>query len=288
MDDEKDRGSDRNKDDADERREKNGRKADSKSGDVREEESDHKTSKDLKGAPAGKQSSDKRKDDFLQRSGEKKDAGSQRVKNNVRVGVMVVAITAFFIAGLYIVGDKENIFGKTFYLTAHFRDVGGLTEGNNVRFGGIDVGTVESVDVVGDTSMLVLMRIDDNYRRFIHRSSVAMIATDGVIGNRVVTISSSGVPGEPVTDGTTITSLNAVSMEETTRTLSATNQNLKIITDNVKSMTRKLDSSALWMVLADTAVAENIRRASYDLSESMKSLSNSFLIKGFDRKKEKK
>lgn len=208
--------------------------------------------------------------------------------NNIKLGTMVVVAAIALVVGLYIVGDKKNIFGDTFFVTAQFRDVGGLTRGNNVRFGGIDVGTVEAVDVLTDTSMLVVMRLDEKYHKRIHATSIALVTTDGVIGNRIVTISSDGNTGSPITDGGMIKSINAVSIEETTRTLSATNENLKEITDNVKHMTQKLDSSALWMVLADSAVAENIRQASYDLRTSMKSISESFLVKGFQKKKDKK
>lgn len=208
--------------------------------------------------------------------------------NNLKLGITVLVTAAALVLGLYIVGDKKNLFGDTFLVTAQFRDVGGLTIGNNVRFGGIDVGTVEYVDVLTDTSMLVIMRVDERYHKRIHANSVALVTTDGVIGNRLVAISSDGDPAAPVGEGGMIRSINAVSMEETTRTLSATNQNLKEITDNVKHMTQKLDSSALWMVLADSAVAENIRMASYDLRTSMKAISESFFVKGFQRKKEKR
>lgn len=208
--------------------------------------------------------------------------------NNVKLGITVLATAVALVVGLYIVGDKRNLFGNTFLVTAQFRDVGGLTEGNNVRFGGIDVGTVEYVDVVSDTSMLVIMRVDERYHNRIHPNSVALVTTDGVIGNRIVAISSDGTAAAPVSEGGMIRSINAVSMEETTRTLSATNQNLKEITDNVKHMTQKLDSSALWMVLADSTVAENLRQATYDLRTSMQSISESFLVKGFRGKKEKR
>jgi phospholipid/cholesterol/gamma-HCH transport system substrate-binding protein len=208
--------------------------------------------------------------------------------NNVKLGAMVVTTVVALMAGLYLIGDKQNLFGDTFIISAKFRDVGGLTDGNNVRFGGIDVGTVESVDIFSDTSVLVLMRIDEKYRTHIHPNSLAQLSSDGVMGNRLVSITSYEPHGEPVADGDMIKSLNSVSMDETTRTLSATNQNLKEITDNIVNITNKLDSSALWIVLQDSSIAQNIQQASYDMSESMNAISESFLIKGLNWKNEKK
>lgn len=208
--------------------------------------------------------------------------------NNSKLGALVVITATALMIGLYLIGDKKNLFGDTFLITARFKDVSGLVEGNNVRFGGIDVGTVEQVEIISDTSVLVMMRIDEKYHNYIHPNSLAMLSTEGMMGNRIVSISSDGLGGSPIAEGHMIKSLNPVSMDETTRTLSITNNNLKEITDNVKSMTEKLDSSALWMIVSDTAIAQNIRNASYNLSESMEALSNSFLVKGFSKKEKKK
>lgn len=210
--------------------------------------------------------------------------------NNIKLGGLVVVTAVALMIGLYLIGDKKNLFGDTFLITARFNDVSGLVEGNNVRFGGIDVGTVESVEIMSDTAVLVMMRIDEKYRNYIHPNSLAMLSSEGMMGNRIVAISSDGLGGPPIADGHMVKSQNAISMDETTRTLSITNNNLKEITDNVKNMSEKLDSSALWMVVSDTAIAQNIRNASYNLSESLEALSNSFLLKALtpkDRKKKK-
>lgn len=212
----------------------------------------------------------------------KKDKGQ-----HIKLGATVVVTIAALIFGLYMIGDRKNLFDKTFLIGAQFRDVAGLIEGNNVRFGGVDIGTVESVEIHSDTSVLVMMSIKEEYREHIQLNSIAMVSNEGVMGNKLVTISTPE-PGEPIRDGLRIKSLNQVSMEETTRTLSVTNDNLKAITGSIKSITQKLDSSALWMVLADSAVANNVRQASYDLSESMKAFSESFLIKGLQWKNDKR
>jgi phospholipid/cholesterol/gamma-HCH transport system substrate-binding protein len=212
-------------------------------------------------------------------------------QNNIKLGAMVLITILALVIGLYLIGDKKNLFGDTFLVSAKFNDVSGLTPGNNVRFGGVDVGTVESVEIFSDTSVWVIMRIDEEYHQYIKANSVAMLGNDGMMGNRLVNISSIGASGPPVAENQIIGSVNSISMDETTRTLSITNNNLKEITDNVKSMTEKLDSSALWAVISDTAIADNLRNSTYSLSESLEAISNSFLVKGLSKgskKKEKK
>lgn len=47
------------------------------------------------------------------------------------------------------------MFGKTFKLASVFYDVNGLTVGNNVRYSGIDVGTVEKIEIINDSTVSI-------------------------------------------------------------------------------------------------------------------------------------
>ncbi|HTF04859.1 MAG TPA: MlaD family protein [Bacteroidia bacterium] len=207
--------------------------------------------------------------------------------NNIKLGALVITIIVALMAGLYLIGDKKNLFDDTFVVKTHFKDVNGLAPGNNVRFAGIDVGTVEDVEIISDTSVLVTMIIEKKYQSFIRTNAIAMLGSDGMMGNKLVSITSSGKPGTQIKDGEVIVALNAISMDETTRTLSATNQNLKEITDDLKNMTNKLDSSALWMVIQDTSIALSLKATTYALSENMAAMQESFLLKGYFNRKEK-
>jgi phospholipid/cholesterol/gamma-HCH transport system substrate-binding protein len=52
----------------------------------------------------------------------------------------------YFLLQQYILLEKQkNLFGSTFELTAKFNSVN-LDVGNNVRFSGINIGTVEEIE----------------------------------------------------------------------------------------------------------------------------------------------
>ncbi len=61
---------------------------------------------------------------------------------NIRLGIFVIAGLAFLITVLYMVGEKRSLFGSTIKISAQFYNVNGLMAGNNVRFSGVNVGTV--------------------------------------------------------------------------------------------------------------------------------------------------
>ena len=70
---------------------------------------------------------------------------AQETSKNIRVGLFVLIGTGLLIFALYLIGSKQNLFSSTFKLEAHFTNVNGLMPGNNVRFTGIDIVTIESV-----------------------------------------------------------------------------------------------------------------------------------------------
>ena len=59
------------------------------------------------------------------------------------LGIFVLLSTIILITALYFIGNRQNLFGKTFRISAVFNNVNGLQLGNNVRYSGINVGTVK-------------------------------------------------------------------------------------------------------------------------------------------------
>ena len=181
---------------------------------------------------------------------------------NIRVGLFVLIGTALLIVALYLIGSKQNLFGSTFTLKAQFYNVNGLMAGNNVRFTGIDVGTVESVEIINDTTVSVTMIIEDKVQEFIKKNAVAIVGTDGLMGNKLVNIIPTDGPAEGVEDGDMLLSRNPVGTDDMMRTLNITNENVKEITEEIKLIVQKLNSpNSLWSILMDTIVAENVKQA---------------------------
>ncbi|ALD20653.1 MlaD family protein [Hymenobacter sp. DG25A] len=186
---------------------------------------------------------------------------SQRTAaNNVRLGVFVLAGLVCLILLLYMLGRKQNMFSNTLDINADFRAVNGLLTGNNVRFAGIMVGTVEGIDIVGDTTVRVRMSLRREVQPFIKKSAIASIGTDGLMGNTIVNITAMPEPAPPVANGDKLRSRQPVRIEAMLNTLQRTNQNLVGITEDMKEVTGKLNnSSAMWELIGDKKVANSLR-----------------------------
>ena len=88
---------------------------------------------------------------------------------NLKLGIFVVLGTALLVVAAYLIGNRQNMFGKTIPITAIFKNANGLQNGNNVRFSGINVGTVNKIEMINDTTIRVHMIIEEKMQNHIKK-----------------------------------------------------------------------------------------------------------------------
>ena len=189
--------------------------------------------------------------------------------NAIKLGIFVLTGLTLLIFALYLLGKNKTLFGSRFELKAHFRDVNGLLVGNNVRFSGIDVGSVLDIMILNDTVIEVTMNLNKNMSGFIRNNSLASIGTDGLIGNRVINITpmSGGKPF--VKDGEMLPSRAEVSTEQMLQTLNRTNQTVSKIAEEVLATVKLVNSSSeLASLLNDKSLSSNLRQSLQNLNET--------------------
>lgn len=176
--------------------------------------------------------------------------------------MFVIAGIVFLILTLYMIGKNRNLLGATFTIQAMVNNVNGLVPGNNVRFKGIDVGTVKSITVENDSAIIITMVIDEKMRPYLKKNAIASIGTDGLMGNKLININSQPGPADPLGPGDIILSRKPVETDEMLRTLNTTNDNIERITHNLYEISVKLNSSqSLWSLLSDTVITQDLKVA---------------------------
>jgi len=184
------------------------------------------------------------------------------LSRNIKLGMFVFAGTLFFILVLYFIGSKRNLFSSTIKVSAKFYNADGLMTGNSVRFAGINIGTVESVDIINDSTVQVQMIIENSVIEHIKKNSVASIGTDGLMGNKLVNIATVPEVSESIEEGDELKTFKAVSTSDMMRTLNVTNENVRLITEDLKKIASKLNNNnSLWNFLSDTVLGNNLKQA---------------------------
>lgn len=184
----------------------------------------------------------------------------KKTASNARLGLFVIAGLFFLVLLLYMIGKNESLFGSSFRLKARFSNVQGLSKGNNVRYLGQQVGTVKSISIVNDTAIEVVMLIKTSMKKYIRRNAVAAIASDGLVGNKLVSLSPGSGPAELVQEDDVLAVKRTFDTDEMLQTLGRTNEDITQIVSALKSTVNRINNSKmLWELLGDETLPANVR-----------------------------
>lgn len=200
---------------------------------------------------------------------------ARKTINTVKLGVFVMAGLAFLVLILYVIGKNQNLFGKTFVLRARFDNARGLMPGNNIRFAGIDAGTVKEVKLLNDTTIEVTLLLKTKMKTYIHKNATVSIGTDGLMGNRLLSIEPSRTPAPLVEEGDVLFSAQGPDTEEMLKVLNTTNNDISVVAKELRQTVQHLNASkALWKLLDDESLPENIRRSLLKIRSSSENMNN--------------
>src|SRR5579872_6352518 len=118
------------------------------------------------------------------------------VGSKIRLGIFVCSSITILIVAIYFIGQRQQLFSSTFQINGVFKDINGLQIGNNVRFSGINIGVVNNIQQLTDSTVIVDMSIDERSQKFIKKNAKAIIGTDGLMGNKIISITP-GTTGKP-------------------------------------------------------------------------------------------
>lgn len=215
-------------------------------------------------------------------------------EHTMRLGIFVSIGLALFIIGIYFIGDKQQLFNKTFQISGVFKDVSGLQVGNNVRFSGINIGVIESIEIVSDSAVKVNFNIDDKARKYIKKDAKITIGSDGLMGNKVAIIIPGAKSKLEIQNNDIIVAAVPVSMDEILYNLKVTSSNAAYITNDLGAVMNNIRNGkgTIGKLFMDTLFAKNIdqtllniRQGTGGFKKNMDAASHNILLRGFFKKK---
>ncbi len=185
----------------------------------------------------------------------------------LRLGIFVILGTALLVFAAYVIGNRQNMFGNTFTVHAVFKNVNGLEKGNNVRYSGIGVGTVKDIEMENDSTIDVVMIIQENMIKHIKNDAIATIGSDGLVGSMIVNIVPGNGLGGMIKSGDEIVSYSRIGAEDMMSTLNVTSENAALLTADLLKVTAALTKGkgTLGRLLNDTLMAQNLEQTILNL-----------------------
>jgi len=214
----------------------------------------------------------------------------------VRLGLFVAGGLALFILAIFIIGKQKNLFNPVYSLNATFYNVSGLQVGNNIRFSGINIGTVDNITIINDSTVKVDMSIKREVKKFIKKDSEVAIGSEGLIGDRLLIITQGSTNAPLAMEGQQLASKEPVETDAIMASLKVTAGNAEIISLQLAEIMTKINggNGTLGRLIQDTAIAENLnqtivnlKKSSKGLGENMEAAKHNFLFRGYFKKKEK-
>lgn len=205
---------------------------------------------------------------------------NSETNNRIKLGIFVTTGILLLVTGLYFIGNQQNMFSSTIHIYTNFQNISGLRAGNNVRFSGIDIGTVKNIEIKSAVEIRVEMIIDENLKEFININSIASLGTDGLMGNRLVNIEPGN--GRPIEDGDEIRSKEIISTDQMMLTLDQTNKNISTVSEDLVKITGNINKGrgTLYSILMDTTLADELHQTLENIntiSQNLQTFSNDLL-----------
>jgi len=223
----------------------------------------------------------------------------------LKIGLFTILGIVVLVFAIFFIGNQKSLFSSTFKVSSQFKNVNGLQIGNNVRFAGINIGVVNDIQIVNDTSVKVVLLIKDNVKKFIKKDSKMSIGSDGLMGDKLIVVGpGTGTSDATVNDGDQIGSVNPVDVDKIVAKLTRIEDNAGSLIDNLSQIVAKVNSGkgSIGRLINNDKMAkdldatvqsarstmDNVHKTTTTLNEGLAKAQNSFLLKPLFGKKKTK
>jgi phospholipid/cholesterol/gamma-HCH transport system substrate-binding protein len=194
---------------------------------------------------------------------------TQDAKQSIKLGAFVLGGLVLFLVALFFIGSERNVFARTFQISAIFKNIEGLKEGDNVWLSGVKIGTVKHVQIITEGKVVVTLSLKDKQNEFIRKDATAFIGSDGLVGNKIVVIRT-GKSSQIIDDYDTINSLSPPDTQELINIAKEVGDNTKSLTTDLKTIAAKINNGQgiVGELLNDGPLAQDFRKAVNTLKQT--------------------
>lgn len=163
---------------------------------------------------------------------------------------------------ILVIGIEKGFTQPKFYVAVLFNRVDGLAIGAPIRFSGVSVGTVGKIDFleekINGRGVKVTLNIFKRYKKQLEKSTRISIRTEGLLGGKLVDISSSEVGpyvdldwpiiGEDpidVQDLVVVFKEAANSFTQTTKTMDSINREVRTISESSQRLIKRVEQKLI-------------------------------------------
>jgi phospholipid/cholesterol/gamma-HCH transport system substrate-binding protein len=226
------------------------------------------------------------------------------VSQKIRTGLFVTGCMLLLLFLVFLIGKRKNMFSDTFPVYANFKNISGIKEGNYARFAGINVGTVDNISIINDTTVRILLVLQKSIRPYLKADATASIGSDGLMGDKLILIAHGSDSSGLLKEGGQLKTADPVDIDKMMRNLTKIAENAETLTGSLAGVVDKINSGqgSIGRLINDDKLAKNlegtisstqetvsrIKKTASSVTDNMEAAKHSFLFRGYFRKKEKR
>ena len=171
--------------------------------------------------------------------------------NEVRVGLLVIAALAISVTA-FLIAANFHFAGQTHTYRTYFSYIGGLDEGNVVRFGGRKGGTIQSVEPWPEDMTKTEVVFELLTEIPVNEQSVATIDSLSALAQNYLEITPGSGAAPRIAPGGVVPSVEALSFSDLTRKVAK-------VADEAVGLMARMDAKVTTVADSLHAVLENLR-----------------------------
>jgi phospholipid/cholesterol/gamma-HCH transport system substrate-binding protein len=165
----------------------------------------------------------------------------------LRVGIFVLVGVLAFLGTIYALGARARLFESRYTIYAEFTQVAGLAEGATVRLAGVQIGRVKDIALSPDPGgkVRVAMTVAREFGNRIRKNSVARIATQGLLGDKIVEITMGTTEAPPIGEGEVLASRDPFEISDAISGSADTFKGITALAEALRTTAETLNQSGL-------------------------------------------
>ena len=218
------------------------------------------------------------------------------MSRTARLGAFILGSLIIFGIGVFLIGDRQYLWSRTYRLHAAFDTVAGLDDGAVVRSGGVRVGTVDKILMPRHSGekVTVVMKLEKATQDVIKKDSVATVETEGLLGAKYVSVAFGSAQSERVRDGDEIGTRASLDYTDLMKQAGEALSNVDATVTALRSITGKIDrgEGTMGALVNDRNVARDLARTMAEaragvaaFHDDMEALKDNRLLRGFFKRR---
>ena len=201
------------------------------------------------------------------------------MSSEVKVGAVVLTALAVLATGIFLLGERSNLFALKNGYSISFANVSGLEAGNPVQLNGVVVGRVEDVvlpEQIEQENLTVWISLDRRFADRVREDSVARIKTLGLLGDKYIEISSGSSAAPSVPAGGQVPAAPATDVDRLLSSGEDVVDNVAAISYALRTLLERMErgEGLLGEMLIDSESGQKTKQAVVETFESLRRITS--------------